>query len=426
LSLNNTADPVDIFFQDSLIPAEPGQRKRFYLGVSIFVVLSILLTWVGMTYDDNMEKWLPESSAFPSAYNKKPSGVSGLSEIVDRLGLKNRLWLLPYRQLGIAHGTLCIFSPLSSFKDFEVDQILKWVKAGNQLIYIDHFSYSLSRHMLNKLGVHTKDGAELKDAEILQTEGTGLLSHVKSVTLTADTRLEGGKPVLKDKSGSLFTRLPYGKGEIIIGTAPSLCANSRLTEKKQWGNFQFFINLCRAHDGEIIFDERCHGFNKATNVLVFFAKNPPGAVFAQLMIILALAVYGTFHRFGMTRVITNTRRLSSLDYVAGVSSVYRRAKANLLVLEIISRSYRTRWCKITSAPAHQTNSELKEKWMELSYGNTQLQSWCKDAADLLSRIEASSEKLSDSDLLSLIAELESTDRSLNNIFVITTSKGTGR
>jgi hypothetical protein len=159
---------------------------------------------------------------------------------------------------------------------------------------------------------------------------------------------------------------------------------------------------------------------------VFFAKNPPGAVFAQLMIILALAVYGTFHRFGMTRVITNTRRLSSLDYVAGVSSVYRRAKANLLVLEIISRSYRTRWCKITSAPAHQTNSELKEKWMELSYGNTQLQSWCKDAADLLSRIEASSEKLSDSDLLSLIAELESTDRSLNNIFVITTSKGTGR
>jgi hypothetical protein len=64
--------------------------------------------------------------------------------------------------------------------------------------------------------------------------------------------------------------------------------------------------------------------------------------------------------------------------------------------------------------------------MELSYGNTQLQSWCKDAADLLSRIEASSEKLSDSDLLSLIAELESTDRSLNNIFVITTSKGTGR
>jgi hypothetical protein len=425
VSLNNTAAPVDIFFQDSLFPTATGQRKRFYAGAFVFVLLTIILTCVGKTFDDNKEKWLPETSAFPSTYNKKASGISGLSEIVNRLGLKNRLWLLPYRQLGIVHGTLCVFSPLSSFKDYEVDQILNWVKAGNQLIYTDNFNYSLSRHMLHKLGVRTKDGDELKDKELSSTADAGPFSHVKSVILTTDTRLEGGKTVLKDESGSVFTRLPYGKGEIIIGTAPSLCANSRLTEKKQWGNFQFFVNLCRAHDGEIIFDERCHGFNKATNVLVFFAKNPPGAVFAQLMLILALGVFGTFHRFGMTRLILNKRRLSSLDYITGLSNVYRRARANLLALEILTRSYRTRWCKITGAPPHQTNSELKEKWEELSHGNAQLQAWCKEAANLLLRIETASEKLSDSDLLELTKELESTDKALTDIFVIATRKGAG-
>jgi hypothetical protein len=425
LSLNNTTAPVDIFFQDSLFPTGPGQRKRFYAGAFVFVLLTIVLTWVGKSYDENMGKWLPESSAFPSTYNKKASGISGLSEIVKRLGMKNRLWLLPYRQLGIVHGTLCIFSPHTSFKDYEVDQILKWVKAGNQLIYTDHFNYSLSRHMLNRLGVHTKDGAELKDKELPQTADSGSFSHVKSVTLSTDTRLEGGTAVLKDGSGSLFTRLPYGKGEIIIGTAPSLCANSRLTEKKQWGNFQFFINLCRAQDGEVIFDERCHGYNQAANVLVFLAKNPPGAVFAQLVLIFALAVFGTLHRFGMIRLILNKRRLSSLDYITGLSSVYRRARANLLALEIITRSYRIRWCKVTGAPSHQTNTELREKWEELSQGNARLQIWCQEAASLLSQIETASEKISDSELFGLSGELEKLDKRLNDILVITTRKGAG-
>jgi hypothetical protein len=425
LSLNNTTAPVDIFFQDSLLPSAPGQRKRFFTGAAVFVVLTMLLTWVGKSYDDNMSKWLPESSAFPSTYNKKASGISGLSEIVNRLGLKNRLWLLPYRQLGIAHGTLCIFSPHTSFKDYEVDQILKWVKAGNQLIYTDHFSYSLSRHMLSKLGIHTRDGADLKDKELPQSTDSGPFSHVKAVTVSTDTRLDGGDSVLKDDSGNVFTRLPYGKGEIIIGTSPSLCANDRLSDKKQWGNFQFFINLCRTQDGEIIFDERCHGFNKASNVLVFLAKNPPGAVFAQLALIFALAVFGTFHRFGMPRLILNKRRLSSLDYIGGLSSVYRRARANLLALEIITRSYRTRWCKITGAPSHQTNAELKEKWEESSHGNAQLQAWSQEASSLLERIETSSENLNDGELLGLSGELENLDKSLNDIFVLTTRKGAG-
>jgi hypothetical protein len=425
LSSTNTAAPVDLFFQDALIPTAPEQKKRFYAGVFVFVLLTIILTLVGKTFDENKVKWLPETSAFPSTYNKKASGISGLYEIVERLDLKNRLWLLPYRQLGIVHGTLCVFSPASSFKDYEADQILNWVKAGNQLIYIDNFNYSLSKNLLHKLGVRTKDGDALKDKEFGQTKDAGPFSHVKSVFLTTDTRLEGGKPVLTDESGSVFTRLPYGKGEIILGTTPNLCANSRLTEKKQWGNFQFFVNLCREHGGEIIFDERCHGFNKATNVLVFLAKNPPGAVFAQLVLILALGVFGTFHRFGMTRLVSSKRRLSSLDYISGLSSVYRRASANLLALEIISRSYRTRWCKITGAPANQSNSDLKEKWEELSYGNAQLQAWCNTAANLLARVETASEKLSESDLLLLSTELESTDKALNDIFVITTRKGAG-
>jgi hypothetical protein len=428
LNLNNRANPVSNFFQDSRIPAEPGQRRRFYYGAAAFFVLSIIACWVGKSYDENMQKWLPESSAFPSTYNKKPSGVSGLSEIVSRSGLKSRLWLLPYRQLPIAHGTLCIFQPLASLKDFEVDQILNWVKSGNHLIYADHFTYGLSRHLLDKLKISTSDGAELKDAEMVQTSDSGVFSHVKSLFLTADSRLSGGTPLVKDRGGNLFTTIPYGKGEIVIGTVPSLCANGRLTEKKQWNNFQFFINLCRTADGEVIFDERCHGFNRATNVLVFLAKNPPGAVFAQLVLMLVLAVAGTFTRFGMTRVIVDNRRLSSLDFVAGLSSVYRRAKANPLALEIIARSYRLRWCNNTAVPTQQTLSELKSRWEESARGNPELLKWCQESAGLLLRIETASDaqRISDDELLNLTGELEAADRNLDNIVLVTNRKGAGK
>lgn len=410
---------------DTISPAA-GRRadKRTVAGIVGFILVSMFLGWVGMAYDENMQKWLPETTSNPSAYNKKQSGTSGLLEIATKTGMHCRMWLLPYRQLQTQKGTLCVFSPVGSLQDFEVEQILHWVKTGNRLIYLDHFNYSLSRHLLQKLHIDTIDGDKLKDAQIKSAGDIDQFTHVKSLTVSTDTRLKGGTALLEDKSGTLITKLPYGKGEIILGTVPNLCANSRLTEKGQWGNFQFLINLCRPFSGELMFDERCHGYSKSSNVLIFLAKSPSGFVFGQTLLILALALFGSFHRFGKTRELKITRRLSSADFIEGLSNVYRRARANLLAAEIISRSYRTNWCKITNTSSHDTEAELKEKWVQQNAGNEQMNNWSQTAGDLLEKVSSaqSDRRLSDSELLSLANGLESSDQKLKDIFAVTTGK----
>lgn len=173
-----------------------------------------------------------------------------------------------------------------------------------------------------------------------------------------------------------------------------------------------------------MFDERCHGYSKSSNVLVFLAKSPSGLVFGQTLLILALALFGSFHRFGKTRELKITRRLSSADFIEGLSNVYRRARANLLAAEIISRSYRTSWCKITNTSSHDTEAELKEKWVQQNAGNEQMNNWSQTAGDLLEKVSSaqSDRRLSDSELLSLANGLESSDQKLKDIFAVTTGK----
>jgi len=139
-------------------------NRRTILGIVAFVIVSMFLGWVGMAYDENMEKWLPETTANPSTYNRKPSGTSGFFEIVTEAGIPCSLWLLPYRQLKGEKGVLVVFAPNASLKQFEVDQILQWVKSGNKLVYFDHFSYSLARHLLDKLSIEIADGTKTRAA----------------------------------------------------------------------------------------------------------------------------------------------------------------------------------------------------------------------------------------------------------------------
>ena len=400
-------------------------NRRTILGIVAFVIVSMFLGWVGMAYDENMEKWLPEATANPSTYNRKPSGTSGFFEIVSQTGTPCSLWLLPYRQLKGEKGTLVVFAPNASLKPFEVDQILQWVKSGNKLVYFDHFSYSLARHFLDKLNIEIADGTKLKDTTVPASEDLDEFSHVKSLTVSTETRLKGGKGLLADKSGNLITKVKYGEGEIILGTTSSIASNQRLSSKKQWGNFQFLANVCRPNSGRLMFDERCHGYSKTSNVFVFFAKNPPGFTFAQLLLMLLLALYGSFHRFGKTRQIAVFRKLSSTEFIDGLSNVYQRAKANILALEIIGRAYRMRWCKTTGASLQDTTEELREKWLLLSRNNEAMQAWSQSALALLTKMETATatNKLNDAELLNIAQGLESEDDRLNEIFTGSTRKG---
>src|SRR5262249_18376545 len=145
-------------------------------------------------------------------------------------------------------------------------------------------------------------------------------SHVSSIVVTAENRLDGGTPIISDEDGALLCEAKHGSGRVLVGVMPSLCANRRLTSQAEWPNFQFMINLLRTTGGEILFDEFCHGYSNASNVFVFLAKGPLGPLAFQALLLALVAIVSLSQRFGSAAVLPVTRRISNLEFIDGLTN----------------------------------------------------------------------------------------------------------
>jgi hypothetical protein len=337
-------------------------QHQLWWQLSILIVVSAIAVFAGSAFDEQIQNYIPEQRVLSSIFNKKPSGLSGLSEVLKKVGLASHPWLLPYRNLRTAHGTLVIIAPSTSPAEFEAEQILNWVHAGNDLVYLDHFSFKMTRRLLEKLNLNITDSPELRDESVPVDATKPSFAHVPTLTLSTDTIISGGKPLVSFNDKAIFSELKYGKGRILIGTSPTLCANRRLSERNNWANFQFLVNWMSTAPGEIMFDERCHGFSESGNVFVVLSRSIWGAAFLQLMIILAVGVYSSSKRFGATAVVSQPRKISNLEFINGLSNAYRRAKANAAIFEITGHSLRNRLCKILSLSPHEPTNKIIEDW----------------------------------------------------------------
>jgi hypothetical protein len=305
---------------------------------------------------------MPETSTLTSTFNAKPSGLSGLYQLTKRLGLRCRQWQLPYRRLPELAGTLVIIGPSESLQEFEIEQILSWVASGNKLIYLDSFSYSYGRHILAKLGLDAHESPGVADVRVEPTGNRAEFQFVPWLIVSAETRLDGGQPLVSDHEGTVLTRLEHGKGQVLIGVTPSLCSNRRLGERNDWPNFQFLANELATTSGEVIFDEFCHGYTQATNLFIYLGRSPAGPLFAQALLILLIASVGGFQRFGGVRNVNQARKISTSEFINGLSNTFRRAHAADLVVAVLSHSLKAKLCKALGVSPHEEASKLVAAW----------------------------------------------------------------
>ncbi len=111
---------------------------------------------------------MPEAKTFTSIYNLKPSGLSALYEICKNVFAPRQVseWALPYRKLkgatkagaiDVERGVLIIVNPDESLAEFEVEDILDWVRQGNALVYLDNFQFRHTKRMLDKMDIRARD-----------------------------------------------------------------------------------------------------------------------------------------------------------------------------------------------------------------------------------------------------------------------------
>lgn len=380
--------------------SKEDKSNRIWWQLFALLVVSGMAVYSGIAFDEQKDRFWPEAEILTSVFNKKPSGLSGLRDILNKIGQKTTVWQTPYRYLTDEKGMLVILYPTEkSLSELESKQILDWVEKGNDLVYFDHFSYKLSRHLIDKLSIETKDGDDLVDKTLPLTQtAVPEFAHVTSLVISAERRLKGGTPLLADKSGTLISLVKHGKGRVLLGTVPSICSNRRLSNQEAWPNFQFLANWFSTANGAVIFDERCHGFSSATNVFHFLLRGPTGLIFWQVMLILAVGVFSSTQRFGAIRQVSVTRKISNLEFIYGLSNAFRRARANTAVLEILGQSFKHRLCKALGISPHESSENIVSAW------NSSKQSSSTNMDELIGNYERALSKkhLSDSDLRTIV------------------------
>lgn len=344
--------------------AKTGFNKR-HLMWQIFALLVISLGSVFATgaFDDELAKFMPEKNIMVSTYNRKQSGLSGLVEMLTKLGHTPKKWFWTYRSLKEHKGCLVIVAPVVSLRGHELKRILKWVKAGNELVYIDNFKILGSRSLPKKLKVTVKTSVKkLKGEPVKVNQSIDWLKSIGSIKVSANSRLVGGEPLAEDESGAVLISKTYGKGTVIIGVDSRMFSNDLIADKKNWNNFQLFENFASKSSRTIYFDERVHGLTGGQNVYVYLSRGPFGLLSWQLIFIVVIAFLSSAQRFGAPLNISDARRISNLEFINGLTNAYKRAKANASVLEILFHSFRVKVSKLLGVSSHEKDEILISAW----------------------------------------------------------------
>jgi hypothetical protein len=280
----------------------------------------------------------PSDSPVPSLQNPGPQGGRALALYLQETG--RAPVKLPEILLELPPGlrTLVIAAPAGrDLREDERDALDRWVRGGGRLLYLASRPPQHRPVLASWLGVHSgpswgavPDPALTRDprgATLGVQLRAGITAGVKQLRLpvAASIKVDDAMPVAE--RGALWWR-SLGEGELWIAAGPDLLESRRLD---LLDNLQLWENLAAA--GPIGFAESLHQLVPPPPV----SRAIWGAL-AQLLLIAAVMIWSRGTRLGPARPELAVRHRASLEYVASLASLTRRARVEgELLLEAIAR-----------------------------------------------------------------------------------------
>lgn len=350
-------------------------KRGFVMQLGLLVAISAGMVFASVGSDREMSRVWPESTIDGSVINIKRSGSHGFHAFLKKLDDEHTgLWKASYRLL--THGkneyfklpidsTLILIAPSERPDSTASDYLLDWIKKGNNLIYVDSLAMSYGKSLLDKMGLSCKKlPIALVDADIapepaaVSSVGARLFEHVDHVHLSQDGFIKGGTTLFAKDGHALIVQKQVGKGHVLVIANPLFLSNRSIGLEACQGNFQFVANWLADRKGKVLIDQYCHGVSQSDNVFTYVLRGPLGLAALQAILLLVVAVLSFHQRFGRVLRYRSHRKISSLEHVDGLASVFERGRARAAILEIYFQQARLVLCRKIGISPHVDDETL--------------------------------------------------------------------
>ena len=386
-------------------------NRRFWLLGAIVITAIIIITLVFAPANNKINSG--------STYNRAPDGYGAWYAFMSKRGTKVERWQKPVEDFAknpdakTSSTLLRVYS--SSIPEAVSAPEKNWVKQGNTLVI---------------LGV---------DAPVTAAPFSSLIpdSAGKIKIDTGRRVFRDKKPILGDKFGGIVWEKTVGKGTVYFTSAPHLAANAYQDFP---GNYEFLAWLVTQSEGggkeiegteqalavnfiqnpiyqiqkttktinKVWVDEYIHGYKDPEiierefkdDLFTYLAKTPLFPVLIQGTIILVVAIFAGWKRFGQPVTLSAPQVDNSEAYIQALAGVLEKANSTDFAVETIGKAEQLQLQKaLLLGQASLESESLIDAWVE------QTGRKATELADLV-RSPSRKQRISDRDLLAWLGKWE--------------------
>jgi Domain of unknown function (DUF4350) len=328
-------------------------RRLLLAGGAVFVaILTVTIVLGGATLD---------ASEVPTTYSVGSGGARAIYLLLPSLGYAVDRWVRPPDELtDAARTTLVLADPQGAPTPAERDALDTFLAHGGRVVATGPTGAVF-------LAAHVEDRSIATGP---WTRATGLVPSAEtraapSITLSPRAYWPDsapGIPMYAATGRTVVAQVPLGTGEAYWWASATPLTNAGLQEP---GNLEFVLaELGPPGHRRVLFDEYFHGARPT--LIGSVLATPAKWLFVQLGLVALVVVLTYSRRSGPVVMPAVESRLSSLEYVRTMGSLYRRAGAAVVPVQIASRRLRawvTRRLGLTSgAQTAELEAAIRGHW----------------------------------------------------------------
>jgi hypothetical protein len=387
-------------------------KRRLWLLGAIAITAIIIITLLFAPANNKINSG--------STYNRAPDGYGAWYAFMSKRGTEVQRWQKPFEdfaknQDGKLPSTLLrIYSSLIPEVVSEREE--NWVKQGNTLVILGVRAPVTAASFSS---LHPASAGEIKID-------------------TARRTPSDEKQILGDQFGAIVWKKPVGKGTVYFASTSHLAANAYQDFP---GNYEFLAGLVTQLEGgeqeiegtqqalavkliqnpinrqtqetsktlnKVWVDEYIHGYKDpevikresgADNLFTYLAKTPLFPVLIQGTIILIVAIFAGWNRFGQPVIISAPAVDNSEAYIQALAGVLQKANSTDFAVEIIGKEEQLQLQKALLGQGSLESETLTNAWVQQTG---------RKAAELSELLPSPSHKrrISDTDLLAWLGKWE--------------------